>query len=107
MGDADFFGLQALREQLKPKPPGLDDELILNCQGTKLKTTRRVLAKGQDEINQYSNTGILSRMFDPECEEYLTPESDGSFKIDFHPYYIEHMLNILQDESEDNENDIN
>ena len=98
--EADYFNLQGLRHQLEsPKLPGLDDNLEIDCRGTRVKTTRRVLEKYERDVPG-SNYEVLAKLFDPECGEYLTPESDGSVKIDSHPDYIKALVAYLKCKSE-------
>ena len=40
-------------------------------------------------------------MFDPECKEYLTPESDGSVKIDSHPTLIQFLITAMECDSQE------
>ena len=57
------------------KAQGLEDTLVLDCQGTKIVTNSRVLAKGKDYPG--SDHFVLSRIVDPDCSEYLKPDIDG------------------------------
>ena len=94
--DADFFGLQALREQLE-----LDGEFVIDCEGTRIITTRRVLSKGKDYPGSFEE--VLAGMIDPESKHYRTLETDGSLKILFpSPDQLMKMINfLLKDKEED------
>ena len=64
--EAEFFNLRGLKQELEgPKPPGLDDVIEIDCRGTRIRTTRRVLANGKDHVGKFET---LSKMFDPDCE---------------------------------------
>ena len=93
--DADFFGLQALREQLE-----LDGEFVIDCEGTRIITTRRVLSKGKDYPGSFEE--ILAGMIDPESKHYRTLETE-SLKILFpSPDQLMKMINFLKKEKEEN-----
>ena len=48
---------------------GPDDKVVLDCRGTRVTTTRKVLAMGKAWGR--SAAGILSTMFDAEGPKYL------------------------------------
>merc|ERR1719233_1545280 len=78
--------------------PKLNATLQIDCRGKIIKTTRRVLRRGSKYV-EGSSFLILSKMFDPECEEFLTPENDGSVNLDFEPAFIEYLVNYLEADS--------
>ena len=81
---------------IQPRP---DDIIEIDCRGTRVRTTRRIIAKGEGHPGLARRT--LYRLFDPKCGEYLTPESDGSVKIDSHPALIQHLVSWLDCESKE------
>ena len=98
--DAEFFNLRGLKEELaRARPPGLDDVIEIDCRGTRVCTMKRVLAKGKTYPVSYFK--LFAKMFDLDCKEYLTPESDGSVKIDSHPALIQNLVSLLECESQE------
>ena len=88
-----FFQVELL---IEPRP---DDIIEIDCRGSRIRTIRKFLAKGKDHPGKLRE--LLSKLFDPECGEYLTPESDGSVKIDSHPALIQNLVTLLECESEE------
>ena len=81
---------------IQPRP---DDILEIDCRGTRIRTTRRVIAKGKK--SPIEEDFVFYRLFDPKCAEYLAPERDGSVKIDAHPTYIQCLIAGLDCDSEE------
>jgi len=96
--ETQFFNLQALKSLvelvIQPRP---DDILNMDCRGTRITTTRRILIKGLNLVGTHHET--LSKMFDPDSCYYIKPEADGSVKIDCEPSYVEYLVACLRSES--------
>ena len=95
--EAEYFNLPGLKTQvelaLRPKP---DDVLMINCRGTVVRTTRRVVQWGRE--NPESFDYYLAEMIDPASEKYIQPESDGSIKLDIHHGFIKWLLTDVEDD---------
>ena len=87
--EAQFYNLQDLRnkivvaEVMEAKP---NDVVVIDASGTRVKTTRKIISKGQD-CNM-----VFFRLFDPHSPKFIQTEDDGSYKIDLDPRYVQYWL---------------
>ena len=80
--EAEFFGLQGLTDEVEEamKP---DAEIVIDARGTRITTTRKIIAKGKGRSN-------FPKLFDLDSPKFL--KADGSYKIDLDHRYVEFLV---------------
>ena len=88
--ESDFFNLRGLRYQILVAYPHPDDHIVIDARGMKIKSIRRIIAKGQYNGDRCSKE--FSSLFDPQSSKFVNPEEDGTYKIDLGPGFVECLL---------------
>ena len=89
---------------MKPKQPTtygevvIDEEIVIDARGTRIKTTREIIAKGRGHP---LDVATFSSLFDPLTSKFLQAEDDGSYKIDVNPTYVEHLVALCENSDEE------
>jgi len=105
--ECDYFGLEGLKSWIKMSNPQPDDELIVNCRGTRFRTTRETLTKydsnrDRDPDDTWNIGERFIEMFDGRSARKLLPERDGSYTLDMDPTFVsEYVIPMIQIDLDD------
>jgi len=107
--ECEYFGLDGLKSLIIRSNPRPDDELIINCRGTRFRTTRETLTKykfvtNRDPNNSWDIGEKFIEMFDGRSDRRILPERDGTYFLDLDPRFLsEYVIPLIQIDPENDE----